>query len=106
MSSDSPSEATADTAVLTAQLSQWQGRLVAGHGVASGRAADSPYPAGTIALQTPHFLSLGIDLTPYQPATLNLDFAPGVWRLRDPDHHVPLLHWTDQHPPETFSFWH
>ena len=83
----------------------WQGRLVAGHGVASGRAADSPYPAGTIALQTPVFQALGIDLTPFQSATLNLEFAPGEWRLRDPDHHVPLLHWTDRHPPETFSFW-
>ena len=83
----------------------WHGRLVAGHGVASGRAADSPYPAGTIALQMPHFQALGIDLSPFQSATLNLDFAPGEWRLRDPDHHVPLLHWTDRHPPETFSFW-
>jgi len=85
---------------------RWQGRLVAGHGVASGRSAESPYPAGTIALQTPYFQALGIDLSPYQPATLNLDFQPGEWRLRDPDHHVPLLHWTDRHPPETFSFWH
>ena len=84
----------------------WQGRLVAGHGVASGRAANSPYPAGTIALQTTFFQALGINLTPFQSATLNLDFAPGEWRLRDPDHHVPLLHWTDRHPPETFSFWH
>ena len=31
------------------------GRCVAGHGVASGRAADSPYPAGTISLQAPLF---------------------------------------------------
>ena len=106
MSTESRSGPSADTAAVPDPWRQWQGRLVVGHGVASGRAADSPYPAGTIALQTPHFRSLGIDLTPYQPATLNLDFAPGVWRLRDPDHHVPLLHWTDQHPPETFSFWH
>ena len=85
---------------------RWQGRLVAGHGVASGRSAESPYPAGTIVLQTPLFQARGIDLSPYQSATLNLDFAPGEWRLGDPDHHVPLLRWTDRHPPETFSFWH
>ena len=83
-----------------------EGRLVAGHGVASGRAADSPYPSGTIALQAPLFATHGLDLAPYQAATLNLSFAPGEWRLRDPDHHVPELRWTDRHPPETFSFWH
>lgn len=82
-----------------------EGVLVAGHGVASGRAADSPYPAGTIAMQAPLFLERGLDLAPFQPATLNLDFAPGEWRLRDPEHHMPLLRWTTLHPPETFSFW-
>lgn len=86
-------------------LTWWVGRLVAGHGVASGRAADSPYPAGTIALQAPHFRRLGLDLSPYQPATLNLDFGAGVWQLRDPDHCMTQLRWTDRHPPETFSFW-
>lgn len=81
-------------------------RLVAGHGVASGRAADSPYPAGTIALQAPLFAERGVDLSPFQPATLNLDVSPGEWRLRDPDHRVEQLAWSDRHPPETFSFWH
>jgi hypothetical protein len=88
-----------------AQQSACIGRLVAGHGVASGRAADSPYPAGTIALQAPLFAAHGIDLSPFQAATLNLDFRPGEWRLRDPDHRVELLAWSDVHPPETFSFW-
>jgi hypothetical protein len=52
------------------------GRRIAGYGVASGRAADSPYPAGTIALQAPLFLAQGMDLSPYFPATLNVDLAP------------------------------
>ena len=81
------------------------GCCVAGHGVASGRAADSPYPAGTISLQAPLFARHGVDLSPYQPATLNLDFSPGEWRLRQPDHLVEQLLWSDRHPPETFSFW-
>ena len=81
------------------------GRLVAGHGVASGRASNSPYPAGTIALQAPLFAQRGLDLSPYKPATLNLDFSPGEWRLAEPDHRVDQLLWTDRHPPETFSFW-
>ena len=88
-----------------APLRWWEGVLVAGHGVASGRATGSPYPAGTITLQTPHFAAAGVDLSPYQPATLNLAFPGGRWRLRDPHHRVNQLRWTDRHPPETFSFW-
>ena len=80
-------------------------RRVTGHGVASGRAADSPYPAGTIRLQTPCFAAHGIDLSPYFAGTLNLA-AAGEWRLRDPDARVEQLHWSEHHPPETFSFWH
>jgi hypothetical protein len=83
----------------------WRGVLLRGHGVASGRAADSPYPAGTIALQAPLFAAAGLDLSPFQPATLNLDFGPGAWRLHQPDHCFERLHWSDRHPPETFSFW-
>jgi len=60
------------------------GTVVAGHGVASGRAvgspavspAVSPYPAGSIQLQQPFFLQAGIDLTPYFSGTLNVDVAP------------------------------
>ncbi|HEX2543391.1 MAG TPA: hypothetical protein VHL79_00840 [Ramlibacter sp.] len=54
------------------------GRVVAGHGVASGRAVDSPYPAGTIALQQPFFLAQGIDLSRFHAGTLNVDVAPHV----------------------------
>ncbi|MBC5785648.1 hypothetical protein H8N03_22090 [Ramlibacter sp. USB13] len=52
------------------------GRRVPGHGVASGGAADSPYPAGTIALQAPFFRARGVDLSPYFQGTLNVDLAP------------------------------
>lgn len=52
------------------------GRRIAGHGVASGRAAHSPYPAGSIALQLPFFRQRGIDLSRYFPGTLNVDLAP------------------------------
>jgi len=81
-------------------------RLVAGHGVASGRAPTSPYPAGTIQLQAPFFAARGIDLAPFFAGTLNLEAPRGQWRLRDPDARVEALEWTDRHPPETFSFWH
>ena len=80
-------------------------RLVAGHGVASGRATTSPYPAGTIHLQAPFFAARGIDLAPFFAGTLNLEAPRGHWRLSDPDAHVEAMEWTDRHPPETFSFW-
>lgn len=80
-------------------------RVVAGHGVASGRAADSPYPAGTIALQRPLFAARGIDLSPYFEGTLNLCFSDSRWQLHQPDAQVEQLRWTACHPPETFSFW-
>ena len=85
---------------------QWhRGLLVAGHGVASGRAADSPYPAGTIAMQRPFFAAHGLDLGDCHPGTLNLAFPGGEWRLSQPSFRVERLAWTHLHPPETFSFW-
>ena len=85
---------------------RWHGcRLAAGHGVASGQAADSPYPAGTIALQAPLFARAGLDLSCCFAGTLNLAFPGGEWRLRQPSWHVEQLRWTDRHPPESFSFW-
>ena len=79
--------------------------LVPGHGVASGSSVTSPYPEGTIAMQQPLFAQRGLDLSGCWPGTLNLSVAPLELRLRDPDHTFPRLHWTDLHPPETFSFW-
>ncbi|MCP9927588.1 hypothetical protein [Cyanobium sp. CH-040] len=78
---------------------------VRGHGVASGTAPGSPYPAGTIALQIPHFARLGLDLSSCHPGTLNLRVPGGRWLLRQPAWHVERLAWTTLHPPETFSFW-
>ncbi len=78
---------------------------VRGHGVASGQAAASPYPAGTIALQSPHFARLGLDLSSLYPGTLNLRVPGGRWQLQLPAWHIERLRWTSLHPPETFSFW-
>ena len=58
------------------RLTWVQGRVAPGHGVASGRSATTPYPAGTIALQSPFFLAQGVDLSCFHPGTLNVDIAP------------------------------
>lgn len=81
-----------------------KGVVVAGHGVASGRAGDSPFPAGTIALQAPHLAARGLDLTPFVMATVNLDLAPRRLVLEQPRWTFADVRWTDVHPPETFSF--
>jgi hypothetical protein len=83
-----------------------EGIVQAGHGVASGTAAQSPYPHGTIEMQRPFFQNLGLDLGVYFPGTLNVSVAPWQFQL----HHAPFtfeaLRWTHLHPPETFSFCH
>lgn len=80
------------------------GVVVAGHGVASGRASDSPFAAGTIELQAPHFRARGLELSAYLPATVNLDLAPRRLDLREPRWTFADVEWTQVHPPETFSF--
>lgn len=82
-----------------------RGIVAAGHGVASGSSSDSPYPAGTIALQSPFFLQGGLDLSGCVQGTINLDFPGCRWALRQPDWCFEQLEWTPLHPPETFSFW-
>ena len=85
--------------------------LLNGHGVASGQILDvvesrrSPYPKGTIAMQSPFFAALGLDLSPYWFGTLNLSFFPSEIFLGRPDYLFCDLEWTHLHPPENFSFW-
>ena len=73
--------------------------------MASGRAADSPYPAGTISLQQPFFAQLGLDLSHCFAGTLNLSVAPLELSTRRPDHYFENVRWTQFHPPENFRFW-
>ena len=87
--------------------SQWQqieGIVESGHKVASGTASDSPYPSGTIAMQTPFFRALGLDLAGYLQGTLNISIAPKTFQLNQPEFTFRQVEWTDRHPPEDFSF--
>ena len=88
-------------------MAEWQtveGIVMQGHQVASGLSENSPYEAGTIALQTPHFQKLGLDLTSYFAGTLNLSIAPKTFQLVRPSHTFPNLKWHPDFDPETFSF--
>ena len=55
-------------------------------------------------MQLPHFRRLGLDLSRYVPATLNVSIAPWRFRLRNPRHTFRAVRWTSLHPPEDFSF--
>lgn len=81
-----------------------QTTLVEGYRVASGRAKDSPYPAGSISLQVPYFKALGFDLSGCLAATLNLSVAPFKFELLAADHRFEKVHWYPHTAPETFSF--
>jgi hypothetical protein len=89
--------------------SDWQrvdGIVERGHKVASGAASDSPYPHGTIEMQTPIFQELGLDLTSFYRGTLNVSISPNTFQLVKPAFTFRGVEWTDRHPPEDFSFSH
>ncbi len=100
-----PSKRTSNTAWQVEKLSNWvRGKVVPGHGVASGRAADSPYPEGSIALQMPHFKRLGLDLTHCYPGTVNIDLGELEFKAKSPRYQFRNLSWIEGFPAETFSF--
>ena len=81
-----------------------QGVIRQGYGVASGSAASSPYPNGTLSLQAPRFKERGVDLSGFFPGTLNVDISPRRFALTRPDITLRTVAWTDRIPPEDFSF--
>jgi len=81
-----------------------KGRVVRGHGVASGGAGDPRYPDGTIRLQVPAFRRLGLDLSRFHPATLNVSVAPGHVDVVAPLRTLRAVDWSPHAPAEDFSF--
>ncbi|MBE9010006.1 hypothetical protein IQ250_07280 [Pseudanabaenaceae cyanobacterium LEGE 13415] len=83
---------------------QIDGIIQAGYRVASGNTASSPYPKGTIEMQTPFFKELGLDLTNFFPGTLNINISPNEFELISPQYTFRNVHWAEGFPPEDFSF--
>ncbi len=79
------------------------GRVVEGYGVASGQADDTPYPAGSIALQLPHFRARGLDLGHLHPATINVEIDARGFVMRDPAYRFERIPWFTR-LTEDFSF--
>ena len=77
--------------------------LVQGHQIASGTNPESPYPEGSVVMQFPLFEKLGLPLTGFHPATLNLSIAPACFKLVNADFRFDHLTWAEGFHPETFS---
>ena len=87
-------------------ISGWtpvNGKLKKGYGIASGQALRSPYPQGSILLQTPHFLKRGLDIRCYYPGTLNICIAPLAFKINNPRWRFDNLGWHEG-LSETFLF--
>ncbi len=78
--------------------------LIAGHQVASGKASDTPYPAGSIELQLPFFKALGLDLSNCYLGTLNVSIKPYRFEWLKPDFQFERVQWIEGFGPETFWF--
>jgi hypothetical protein len=87
-------------------MNEVKGIVCPGYRVASGLTDSSPYPAGTIALQTPHFLALGLDLRNCYPGTLNVDIAPQKMQILQATYCFQDVLWLAGCGCETFSFCH
>ncbi|MDJ1173333.1 hypothetical protein [Roseofilum capinflatum] len=85
----------------------WQkvdGIIQPGHQIASGSALESPYPRGSIEMQTPFFKALGLDITPFFQGTLNVSIEPKTFEIVEPEFTFQQVKWIENNPPEDFSF--
>jgi hypothetical protein len=88
------------------KIDDWQqveGRILAGHGVASGRSGDRRFPGGTIKMQMPFFARHGVDLSAYYPGTLNVSIAPASYEVVAPVLTLRNLKWCPETAAEDFS---
>lgn len=81
-----------------------EGQVVKGHQVASGKNLNPLFPGGTLAMQTPVFRKLGLDLSQFHPATVNVSIAPRDYKIISADVVFQDVAWHPTEPPEDFSF--
>lgn len=86
-------------------LQRVDGRVVRGHGVASGVRADpAKFPGGTIRMQLEPFQRLGLDLAGYHPGTINVSIHPRQFRAVHARRILRAVRWHPTEPAEDFSF--
>ena len=76
-----------------------------GYGVASGKCNDIRFPEGTVSMQIPFFTQSGLDLSAFFPGTLNIFFPEHSYQLGKAQYFFPLVKWSNDLPPENFSFY-
>jgi hypothetical protein len=74
-----------------------------GHGAASGTGSETSLGRGSVEKQFPLFRDLGLDLSSYHPATLNVSIRPKVCLMARPRYTFRWVEWLDGHG-EDFSF--
>jgi hypothetical protein len=88
-------------------MAKWQtiiARILQGHRVASGLNQNPRFPGGTLRMQLPHFLALGLDLRAFYPGTLNAGIAPSRYRVIKARRTFAKVKWHPTEPAEDFSF--
>jgi hypothetical protein len=80
------------------------GRVVSGHGVASGKADDPRFPVGTLSMQQPFFLERGLDVSRFHGGTLNVSIKPRRYHIIKSAFTFRKVKWTPDLPAEDFSF--
>lgn len=78
-----------------------EGIVAPGFGHASGTRS-TKYPEGTINLQQPHFLALGLDITHCFAGTINLSIAPSRYRVLNTEFVLRGVLWKVGRRPENF----
>lgn len=78
--------------------------IVRGHQVASGGNGNPHFPGGTLRMQAPHFLALGLDLGAYHVGTVNVSIAPQAYRVVQAPMTFRQVHGHPSEPAEDFSF--
>ena len=78
--------------------------VVEGHRVASGLNGNPRFPGGTLQMQTPHFLALGLDLRVFHQGTLNVSISPLNYTVGTAKHTFRDVKWHPTEPAEDFSF--
>lgn len=81
-----------------------KGKVVPGHGVASGKGNDPRYPQGTLALQKPFFKERGLDLEQFYRGTINVDISPAIFVIKKGRYFFESINWSPHIPAENFYF--
>ncbi|MEN8789648.1 MAG: hypothetical protein ABF295_09055 [Flavobacteriaceae bacterium] len=81
-----------------------KGKVIQGHGVASGKVGDPRYPEGTLIKQLPFFKALGLDLGEYHLGTINLDIHPYRYGIIEAFMFFSQVRWSEHIPAENFYF--